>query len=54
MLDVIKLISELIDNGDVIEARRMITYTSKADTQKQYEKMLAEQENRVSEFFERK
>lgn len=54
MLEAIKLISELVNNGDIIEARRVIACASKTDTNNQYERMLAEQEDTITRYFEKR
>ncbi len=54
MLDAIKLISELIASGDIIEARRLISIASKADNGGKFAHLIAEQEKRITEYFERK
>ncbi|MGN1042136.1 MAG: hypothetical protein ACI4SK_01490 [Christensenellales bacterium] len=54
MLDAIKSVEELIEEGDITEARRMISYVSAADANGLYSEYLAEQEKRIAEYFERK
>jgi len=54
MLDVIKLISELVEEGDIIEARRLLSMAVKGDYDNTYGELLAEQERKISDYFEGK